>query len=852
MDKYISRFYGIWLLVILFIVISLFGVFYYFNTYMEEEAQRDLALKNEYLAASIDAELQQKAQIVDDASVYIQQQGIQDEEQLLRYLKAILAESENLESIYFGTAENRMVNGSGWQPPDDFDLRTRPWYTEAIEQKGLIFTDVFLNASRDKQIITISKPIYDQQKNLVGVVGADLAISKIIELIQNQKGESGYAFLLDGRLQVVAYSERLENVADRLQDISAELSGSQSRENQDGVWTEIDGMEGYALVTKVKGMDFTLGTFIPEKVYSSYHNQWLYILWPTLLVVMILFTIIFFLERKILLRPLILLDKDIQKISIRDDSSYRLPSLEKDPYGWIRESANSALAETEKVLSELQDKKDELEASNDELTAAFNQLQAYEEVLKQHNARLTESKLLLEDSEKRNQAIISVLPDILFVYDGNGTFLDCQTNDRTNLLLSKDQFIGKTLSEVMPPEIAEKGLSCIREVLAAEDVRRFDYQMEVDGKVRFYETRMVKSRENQVLAIVRDITLEKKEQDVILELSYKDHLTGLYNRRYFDETLILMDDASHLPLAIMMIDVNGLKLTNDAFGHGAGDELLRKVAEVLQANCPPEGFVSRVGGDEFVMVCPDTDRQKAEEIGLRIYDDIGKKKLDSIVISVSAGWEVRESLEQTVRDTFIKAENHMFRKKIVESQSMRNKTIQVIMETLNEKSEREKRHSVQVSEWSRKIGEAMAMNSQFLKELETAGLVHDIGKIAIREEVLNKPDRLSQEEYDEIKKHAESGYQILKSVDAYSSLAEDVLAHHERFDGKGYPRGLKGEEIPIIARIIAVADAYEAMISDRPYRKGMSHQQAENEILRCSGTQFDPAIAEAFVRIFNR
>lgn len=341
------------------------------------------------------------------------------------------------------------------------------------------------------------------------------------------------------------------------------------------------------------------------------------------------------------------------------------------------------------------------------------------------------------------------------------------------------------------------------------------------------------------------------DQDRILELSYRDHLTGVYNRRYFEEELDRMDKREFLPLAIIMIDVNGLKLTNDAFGHLLGDKLLKIVASNIQNCFTSDGFVARIGGDEFVVVCPNCDHDKAEEMVNRLYHITTRDKLENIIISISAGWEIRTSLTQTVRDVFIKAENHMFRKKLVESQSMRNQTIQVIMQTLSEKSEREKRHSVQVSEWSRKLGEAMKLNPQLVKELEVAGLVHDIGKIAVHEEVLNKPGSLTEEEYDEIKKHSESGYQILKSVDAYSSLAEEVLAHHERFDGKGYPRGLKGDEIPLIARIICVANAYEAMIADRSYRKGMSHESALEEIVRCSGAQFDPARTEAFLNLFD-
>lgn len=139
-----------------------------------------------------------------------------------------------------------------------------------------------------------------------------------------------------------------------------------------------------------------------------------------------------------------------------------------------------------------------------------------------------------------------------------------------------------------------------------------------------------------------------------------------------------------------------------------------------------------------------------------------------------------------------------------------------------------------------------------LSMIELSGLMHDIGKIAINEGLLNKPGKLTEAEYIEIKKHPEIGYQILKSVDAYSGLAEYVLSHHERWDGTGYPRGLKGEAIPLFSRIIAVADAYEAMISDRSYRRAMTHEYAVEEIVRCAGTQFDPDVVHAFLKVANQ
>lgn len=356
---------------------------------------------------------------------------------------------------------------------------------------------------------------------------------------------------------------------------------------------------------------------------------------------------------------------------------------------------------------------------------------------------------------------------------------------------------------------------------------------------------------NGVVVVFRDCTEKKVKQKAIEYLSYHDQLTGLYNRRFFEEELKRLGADKNLPFTIAMVDVNGLKLTNDAFGHESGDLLLKRVAKVLKSECRTDDIVSRIGGDEFVILLPKTNHEETELIVTRIYKAIRNKKVNSIILSLSIGWETKTNPKEDIKEVFSKAEDYMYRRKITESQSMRNQTIKIIMQTLNGCNSREQIHSERVSEISRKIGEAMNIDDEVLKKLEIAGLMHDIGKIAIDRSILNKPGKLSEEEYEEIKRHPEIGYHILKSVDVYTSLAEYVLSHHERWDGDGYPRGLLGKEIHLVARIIAVADSYEAMTANRPYQKTKSKKEALLEIKRCSGTQFDPQIVEVFLRIMN-
>ena len=355
-----------------------------------------------------------------------------------------------------------------------------------------------------------------------------------------------------------------------------------------------------------------------------------------------------------------------------------------------------------------------------------------------------------------------------------------------------------------------------------------------------------KGQNEGAVMVFRDIREKRERMERISYLSSHDQLTGLYNRYYFEEQLNHFNEEDNLPLTLAILDVNGLKLTNDAFGHSMGDRLLKKVAAVLQEKCRDKDILFRVGGDEFVIIMPKTIDEEAEEVFKKIYRAFEKAEFEKIIISVSIGWSTKTSKLQNMDDVMTKAEEFMYRKKIAEGQSMRSRTVQVIMNTLNEKNKRERIHAQNVSKICRKIAEIMKFEPEIVKEIELAGMLHDIGKIAIDDNILNKNGVLTEAEFDQIKRHPECGYQIMKSVDAYTKLADYILSHHERWDGKGYPRGLAGDNIPLISRIINIADAYEAMTANRPYRKGMSHEDALNEIKRCSGTQFDPYIVATF------
>lgn len=350
-----------------------------------------------------------------------------------------------------------------------------------------------------------------------------------------------------------------------------------------------------------------------------------------------------------------------------------------------------------------------------------------------------------------------------------------------------------------------------------------------------------------VVIVIRDVTGKKEKLEKIEYLSMHDYLTGLYNRWYMEAAMRRLDKEENLPLTIMVIDVNGLKLVNDAFGHKMGDKLLKVVSKVLKNVVRAEDILGRVGGDEFLILFPETDKIEAEKIKTRIIKALSYEKLDSIIISVAIGYSVKNNMDENLETIRISADNQMYKDKLVYGKTMRNETFEKVLRNINFKYDQEQIHTERVSQYCESIARAMNFSEKEIQDIKTAGTLHDIGKIVVPPELLNKTGELTDEECELIKRHSEAGYHILKSVDDYAVLAEDVLYHHENWDGSGYPQGLKGEEIPLNSRIIAVADAYEAMTAKRAYQKTKTKEEAIAELKKCAGKQFDPNIVEIFI-----
>jgi len=331
---------------------------------------------------------------------------------------------------------------------------------------------------------------------------------------------------------------------------------------------------------------------------------------------------------------------------------------------------------------------------------------------------------------------------------------------------------------------------------------------------------------------------------------YYDQLTEVYNRHYFEKKIKEFDQ-QQFPISIILGNLNNLKRINKKYGYQRGNLFIKKAAEILSSFCEGNDIIARNGGDEFVLLLPESDIKKAEKISKGITKNCSCLSGKYQGMTVALGIASRSTKNRRLTDVYQLANDRMYRNKISGAGSFKFEIFSAFERMLGEKTGETVAHARRMELLSVKLAERLKIPAYQIDELKIAARLHDIGKIIIADYILNKPDALTEDEYKKVKEHTNTGFRIIKSMPALENVARIILSHHERWDGNGYPKNLERVEIPYLARIISIVDTYDIITHERPYKKARSAAEALKEIQKGAGTQFDPLLAAEFIDLIK-
>ncbi|WP_346354434.1 diguanylate cyclase domain-containing protein [Azotosporobacter soli] len=499
-------------------------------------------------------------------------------------------------------------------------------------------------------------------------------------------------------------------------------------------------------------------------------------------------------------------------------------------------------------------------ATDKELVSRFAQLASLAlENARLHAGKQTEiqiRKLAEENARqqaKQTETLLSLIPDLIFRVDGNGTYLYCKAPQMEDILpFSAEELVGKRVHDVLPPELGARIMSAIERTLQTKQLQFIEYELaQADGQLRHWEGRLLYANANEIIAIVRDITCQNEMLLQLQQLSIHDALTGLFNRSYFQQQLLLYSEEDCLPLTIFVCDIDGLKLINDTLGHQHGDQLLKNTAQVLQKAVRQIDTISRIGGDEFAIILPHTGPAAAEAIYQRIVSTLQEynNAHPSLPLGLSIGFATAESHPFDINLLFREADDQMYQQKHLHKKTSHGNIISGLISALAEHDFYIENHTPQLPLLVDDFALELALAPEITQRLQLLACFHDIGRMFIPENL--PPGSLDTQESSRLSL-CEAGSRIALVIPELVSIADLILRQQEHWDGSGQPLGLSGEAIPLECRIFAIINAYDSALCGSAAQRPLSPTSALTLLEQDQEHLYDPHLLAIFCRMIRQ
>ncbi|MDT8902487.1 HD domain-containing phosphohydrolase [Anaeroselena agilis] len=726
----------------------------------------------------------------------------------------------DLPAVYFGTADGRFILSSNNAPVPGYDPRKRPWYQRALDDPDrVIWSNLYLDALTFKPIISVARTVTVNGKT-AGVIGIDISLQALADVVSKiYFGQGGYAILVDQSGLIIAHPDPT-----RLGKAVTDEAWFWEIKNQYKGVSVLPLENGKTFISHITiaRTGWKLVGFIPQENFrqdlAPIKNRTLGVGAVAAILALLL------------------------GVSVASGFATRMQSF-VEAMTKVQQGDLSARWHDYSAV--------EFAEISDRFNAMVTTIQ---KLIRQEHATQHELALQKEYFEQ----LFENSPESIAIIDIEDRIVKVNNNFTRLFGYTFDEAQGSFINDlVVPDELREEGIEISSSVLGNRVIEKETVRKRKDGQrfdifVLGYPI-VVMGEQVGGYIIYRDISGRKEAERRLTYASTHDLLTDMYNRRYFEQEMQRLDNGDCPAAGIIISDIDGLKLVNDTLGHAVGDALLLQAARIIKDNVPEGAVLCRIGGDEFAVLLPATDEASLQDTVNRIMAAIAADNMTSreYVLSVSMGYAVRGPSHAGMDDVYREADSSMYREKLHRSNSARSALVKTLTEALHARDFITEGHADRLQELVEKLARAVGVSERRIGDLRLLAQFHDIGKVGIPDNILFKPGRLDEAETKIMHRHSEIGYRIAVASPDFHHIADWILKHHEWWNGGGYPLGLRGEDIPVECRILLIADAFDAMTQDRPYRQAVPAAEALREIAACRGTMFDPVLADIFVSIIT-